>query len=773
MLLFTDHPSQSTLIDNCHIFILGRDNYHFLLSISHHRQSLPPSVDRTHRLPLPFLPCRRQLPFPLMAGAAESSMIALPYTNLQKDNQLISPLSTLLSEAPNRKRRRTNEESSSQELFSVNGKSLGFSVKNPSLEKDIDVSWPKIFTFQSTGANKSVVGFEAKQSSLLVHNQSHLPREVTFEAQRNVSNAHLLDVARKNVGNERKDKEKFPDFSKEVENAINRIESLIPSLQKLVNSAHLSEQKSVGNVALPNVSGSANSVRKEKGGSNTRNEPNVTANSTLLGGNLVSMQARQAQARRNLPVSSRVKWSRNVKFVDDDNSNNDDVKCLNLNMTRKMVDRTQNRLLAQNNVRMKNLELEKNADARASQIPRPKPLKAGMGGPDSLKCTPGRSRSFASQNSEQIQDFTILPRQSYHEEDIEEEVKSKHSTQIPSLRDTSFIRHSSKSNLGNYNQQWSQNHTIGRIAREKGLYSDIDKSRDSVDRNTVIRKAIPREQISEETDWSSSASCSAITEQSSGSPSSSSGTYESFETVSNDSDESEPQPTKLGRSTRIKHPEVTESTASDYDDTSFDESSLDDQNYSDTAGSSSQMSSARYHKWNTQMECGKRRVRGWRRLGKKLGMIFHHHHHHHHHHHYSDKDESDAHHARSFWKILGGIFDPTRNTDHRQTPTVKKSKKSEVKTIVKRKDQGRSFHTLVGGFMKHMKHSKKPKKVKNGNKGIGNSIHKGKKEGGKLPWWPKINRGRGGVKVANKGKVKCGNYYRTKSMAAAKIILGK
>ncbi|CAO2814350.1 unnamed protein product [Amaranthus hypochondriacus] len=707
------------------------------------------------------------------AAAAESSMIDLPYTSLQKDNQLILPPSTLPSEAPNRKRRRTNEESSLQQLYVANWKYPGFSIRNPSLEKDIDiVRWPKIFTFQSIGANKPVVGFEAKQSSFLVDNHSHLPREDTFEAQRNLSNAHLLDVARKNVGNERKDKENFPDFSKEVEDAINRIESLIPSLQKLVNSAHLSEQKSVGNVALPNISGSVNSVRIEKGGLNTRNESNVTANSTLLGGNLVSMQARQAQARRNLPASSRVKWSRNVKFVDDENSNGNDVKCLNVNMTRKMVDRTQNWLLAQNNVRMKNLELEKNADARVSQIPRPKPLKAGMSGPDSLKCTPGRIRSFASQNSEQTQGFTILPRQSYREEDIVEKVKLKPSTQIPSVRDTSFIRRSSKNNVGNYNQKWSQNHTTGRIAREKDQYSDIDKSRDSVDRNTVIRKPIPHEQISEETDWSSSASSSATTEQSSGSPCSSSGTYESFESVSNDSDESKPQPKKLGRSTRIKHLEASESIASDYDDTSFDESSLDDQNYSDTAGSSSQMSSARYHKWNTQMERGKRRVRGWRRLGRKLGMIFHHHHHHHHHH-YSDKDESDAHHARSFWKILGGIFHPRRNTDHRQTPTVKKSKKSEVKTIVKRKDQGRSFHTLVGGLMKQMKHSKKPKQVKNGNKGIGNSIHKGKKEGGKLPWWPKINRGRGGVKVANKGKVKFGNYYRTKSMAAAKIILGK
>lgn len=437
-----------------------------------------------------------------------------------------------------------------------------------------------------------------------------------------------------------------------------------------------------------------------------------------------------------------------------------------------MVDKPSHWVSTPNDGRMKNLELEKNLNARRiSQVPGPK-FKAVK--PESPKGTLSRNGSFASHTSEHIQGLGFMPCRSYRGEATEREATSGPCTQFPSVGSVNSMRHTRTRNMHTSHQKWSESDTSGRIATEKGQSLKMIKPRDSLNRNTLIRKnlkgplhskVIPHDQISEETSWSSRTSSSATTQQS-GSQSFSSAPYESSGTDSYDSDESEPEAEKVGHSTR-RQPEVTDGTASGYDDTS---SYYNSQNEYSDAGPSSQMSSARCHKWDLQKEQRKRRGR-WRRLGRKLGMIFHHHHHHHHHH-YTDSDEPDARHARSFWKRLGKMFHHTRNSGHHQKLKADKPRNSDIKALVKRKQQGGHFHGLVGGLMKHMKHSKKPQLPKNGIKGLGNGRHGGKRKGKKLPLWPKIHGGRGGMKVSNKGKVRLGNF-RTKSFAAAKMILKK
>ncbi|KMT14010.1 hypothetical protein BVRB_4g078390 [Beta vulgaris subsp. vulgaris] len=725
----------------------------------------------------------------IMAG---ESSINTPFLLPDKELSFGNTSNSSPSELENRRKRcRTCEEPFIQQ-FAANQISSGPSDKILSVDRDENlVSWPQNFTFQSTGMNKSAGGFESKQSSFLGKNCGQLAKKSPSGIQRNLSNAGLFALHGNHVGSEkREDVEKSVDLTKEIEDAISRIESLIPSLQKLVYSAHSPKQKSVGNLGLPNFSRPVISTGKEKDRVITKNELGLTDKSSALSENMFSKQASQLLTKWNLPAPPKVKCSRNVECVNDDDMlkrtlylreagdhKDKEIRCSDVYMTPNVADKPLSWLSAQNDGRMRNFVLDKSLNARVTQTPRPE-FKAAM--EKSLESTPSRGRSFASHNPEHIEGLRIMPPQSYCQKAIEKDVTLKPCTQSSSVGSTNFMRQNRTNNMGTSHQKWSQTPTSGRYTQEKGKQSDMIKSRGSSNRNTVMRKnkngdlhskVVPQEIISEETSWSSCASSSVTTPQS-GSPSSSSGTYESSGTDYYDSDESEPPHEKVSRSTRRKQPEpeVPQSSASGYADTSSYYNSQDE--YSDT-GPSSQMSSARCNSWKLRKERVKKRGGKLRRLKKRLGMIFHHHHHHHHHHYNSDGDEPDVHHARSFWKVLGEIFHHTKGTDHRQKPKAEKPRKSETKALVKRKQQGGHFHALVGGLIKHMKHSKNPKQVKTGSKGLGNGRHGGKKEGKNLPWWPKIHRGRGGVKMPNKGKVQLGNYYRTKSLAAAKMILKK
>ncbi|KNA22885.1 hypothetical protein SOVF_030180 [Spinacia oleracea] len=680
-----------------------------------------------------------------------------PKLNRQNTFPSLSELSSSLNEPQiRRKRRRTCEQPSFQQLVAATNQiNLGLSEITPSLKRDNHfVSWPQNFTFQSTGVNnKSVQGSESKQPSVLAKNHCQVPRKSPSGIRRNTSNAGLLALDGNNIGNERE--EEVVDFSKAIEDAISRIESLIPSLQKMVKSDH-------------DVSSSVNPTGNEKDRVNNTNELRLIDKSAAFGETIMC----------NPSVPSQVKRSRNVGYVGNGDgmqqqmvysqgnvdSRRNETKCSKVNTTQRIVDKPSEWVSAQSDDRMKNLPFEKNSNVQSiSQVSEPK-FKAVFGRPE-LRKGMSRNGSFASHASERTQGLRVMPRQPFRGEAIEREA-----TLRPYVGSTNSMRPSRASNTRSSRQKWSQSHTSGRIAEEMGQSSKVTRFRDSSNRNTLIRKNMkgtlhsksgPHDHISEETSWSSCTSSSATTQQS-GSPSSSSGSYESSVYDSYENDESEPLHETVGQSSRMKRSEVTESAASGYD------SYYDSQNEYSDAGSSSQMSSARLHKWDPQKERGKRKGR-LRRLGRKLGMIFHHHHHHHHHHY---KDEPDPRHARSFLKRFGEMLHLTKSANNRQKIKFDEPRKSEIKTLVKRKQQGGHFHALVGGLMKHMKHTKKPKQVKNGIKGLESGRHGGKKEGTKLPWWPKIHGGKGGVKVSNNRKVRLGNY-RSKSFAAAKMILKK
>uniref|UniRef100_A0A803KX33 Uncharacterized protein n=1 Tax=Chenopodium quinoa TaxID=63459 RepID=A0A803KX33_CHEQI len=647
---------------------------------------------------------------------------------------------------PQISRKRCRFCESQPSFHATNQINLGLSDENSSIKRDVPfVSWPQNFTFQSHEVNKFVQGSETKQPSFFVKNHHEFPRKTSPSGiGMNLNNAGLFPLDGNNKGSDEEEVDSSVDFSKAIEDAISRIESLIPSLQKLVKTDQSSNQKSVDDLVMPNISSSANPLRKEKDLVAT-NELRLTDNLAVFGENMFFNQGSPMVRKGNSPDLSQVKWSRNIDSVGHGDGmrqqmlyqNGDfdpmrgEIKCSNV--THRLVDKPSGWVSAQSDDRMNGVELVKNSNVQSiSQVPGPM-FKAVFGRPESLEGKLSRNESFSSHASKHVQGLSLMPHQSYCGEAIKREATLRPCTHVPSAGSTSSMRHNRTSNARPPHQKWSQSHTSGRIAQEMGQSSKMIRSRDSFNRNSLIRKSIkgplhskvaPHDQISEETSWNSCTSSGSTTQQS-GSPSSLSGSYELSGSDSYDSDESEPLHEKVSHSTRMREqPGYTDIITSGYNDTSSYSNSRDD--YSD-AKSSSQMS--------------------------------------------SERDESDARHARSFWKRLGEMFHHTKNANHRQKLKSEKPRKSEVKTLVKRKQPGH-FYALVSGLMKHMRHSKKPKQVKNGFKGLGSGRHGGKKKGKKLLWWPKIHGGRGRVKVPNKGKARLGNY-RTKSFAAAKMILKK
>lgn len=103
----------------------------------------------------------------------------------------------------------------------------------------------------------------------------------------------LPHLAAKDVWNERGNGQKFGDISKEIDDAISRIESLIPSLQKLVNSVH-----------TPNKRGDGDSGK-------VRNFPAQDES-------LLSKQVNQMLRKLNDPALLSVNQSQNACYVRDD-----------------------------------------------------------------------------------------------------------------------------------------------------------------------------------------------------------------------------------------------------------------------------------------------------------------------------------------------------------------------------------------------------------------------------------------------------------------------
>jgi len=110
------------------------------------------------------------------------------------------------------------------------------------------------------GMNTFAQGSESTGSPNVVKSYDQLQRKRVSGIRRNLTNAGAVAsslnnlhagcmlpyLAAKNVGNERGNGQKFGDISKEIDDAISRIESLIPSLQKLVNSVHAPDKRSNG-----------------------------------------------------------------------------------------------------------------------------------------------------------------------------------------------------------------------------------------------------------------------------------------------------------------------------------------------------------------------------------------------------------------------------------------------------------------------------------------------------------------------------------------------
>ncbi|KAJ8441208.1 hypothetical protein Cgig2_024937 [Carnegiea gigantea] len=144
------------------------------------------------------------------------------------------------------------------------------------------------------GINTFARGSESKGSPNVVKNYEQPQRKRVSGIRRSLTNAgSVASSLQKMFRNERGNGQKFGDISKEIDDAINRIEFLIQSLQKLVNSVH-----------TPNNRGDGDSGK-------IRNFP--AQDETLL-----SKQISQMLRKSNDPAPLSVNQSQNACYVRND-----------------------------------------------------------------------------------------------------------------------------------------------------------------------------------------------------------------------------------------------------------------------------------------------------------------------------------------------------------------------------------------------------------------------------------------------------------------------
>ncbi|KAL2532820.1 Uncharacterized protein Adt_06171 [Abeliophyllum distichum] len=107
----------------------------------------------------------------------------------------------------------------------------------------------------------------------------------------------------------------------------------------------------------------------------------------------------------------------------------------------------------------------------------------------------------------------------------------------------------------------------------------------------------------------------------------------------------------------------------------------------------------------------KKRSGKWKRLKDRLAVIFHHHHHHHHHH--NGNEDRDNHQTKmsrytSFQKHNGKNFHPRREDEAYGERDVEKLSISVIQGGPGKSQHGH-FHGLMEGFLRHVDHSKKSK----------------------------------------------------------------
>lgn len=440
------------------------------------------------------------------------------------------------------------------------------------------------------GINTFAQGSESKGSPNVVKNYDQPQRKRVSGIRRSLTNAGsvassvnnlgpgcmLPHLAAKDVRNERGNGQKFGDISKEIDDAISRIESLIPSLQKLVNAVH-----------TPNKRGDGDSRCK------VRNLPAQDEN-------LLSKQVSQMLRKSNDPAPLSVNQSQNACYVRDDllqevaflkregNSKMDDIELLNETMARTLA--------------IKPLSFI----TQRSQVPDLK-AKATMDRLMSLKNPARRAKSVASQTPEFIQGLRIMPCRSH----MEKPSQSQNNTRRDIVKGAA-LRPDRVDNLGELDRNWISSHTGGRSMLER--HAPSHSNRKNID-GASRSKASQDFHDSEETSWGSPTSSTGVS-PGSGSYPSSSRTYE----TSSESSESE-----------MLHGE--DDCIRGYGDLS----SYSSEDRDSDVSHSSQSSATRRYRRDRHFEQVKAAGR-FKRFKNKLGKIFHHHHHHHHHH-YNDDDE--------------------------------------------------------------------------------------------------------------------------------------
>ncbi|KAJ7957076.1 Serine-rich adhesin for platelets [Quillaja saponaria] len=136
-----------------------------------------------------------------------------------------------------------------------------------------------------------------------------------------------------------------------------------------------------------------------------------------------------------------------------------------------------------------------------------------------------------------------------------------------------------------------------------------------------------------------------------------------------------------------------------------------------------------------------------RRLKNKLGLIFHHHHHRDHNGRH-DSDHSRLDHKHSLWGHLQKIVHGKK----KHMRDIEKPRKSTVTGMPQRNQVGQ-FHGLVQGLLRHIRHSKKSKPSKVGGLRGSGKVQRGR--GKKLHWWKMLQR-QGLAKLPTRKPVKVG-----------------
>ncbi|KAJ4962571.1 hypothetical protein NE237_022510 [Protea cynaroides] len=156
----------------------------------------------------------------------------------------------------------------------------------------------------------------------------------------------------------------------------------------------------------------------------------------------------------------------------------------------------------------------------------------------------------------------------------------------------------------------------------------------------------------------------------------------------------------------------------------------------------------------------------WRRFKDKFGIVLHHHHHHHHLHHDSSDEiqvslAAPNHHRQSVGKYWRQIRDRPSKEEHKRLMAEIYGKRVAGRTT--RQHQLGYFHSLVVGFLRHVWHSKKSKQSRLGK------VPKNGKDAKKIHWWQKFNKR--GVKLTSgkKPRVKIGFKTKTRHLQAGKI----